>query len=316
MRLFAWVSVLGFSLSFVSIALGDGLPAGATTLLPSNGNNCSSTYYPPLAVRLNHEGAVTLAVHIDEKGNATGADISQSSGWPELDEASKQCVTAKWHFLPATQDGKPVASTKQYRIIWKLGAPNAAPRLLTPPEAVCSTIFVDAKTRWPTYRSTTLQFRVLTVGAVEVPFVAVSSGDALFDARTVQCMHNLKFLGAILGGTLTDISWTAAIRWSPHLGVAYTDAGNNAPYCVDSFFPSSIWKGDPPSPTVISFRIVPGGQTQAATIEQPSGNADLDAAALRCVGVWRLATTGASTGDLVRFNWHEGHAFILWNPPN
>ena len=90
------------------------------TLAAGRGNNCASKYYPPLAIRLNHEGNTVISVHIGTDGSVTGADVSQSSGFSDLDQAAVQCVTAAWHFSPATQNGSPVASTKQYRIVWKL----------------------------------------------------------------------------------------------------------------------------------------------------------------------------------------------------
>lgn len=94
--------------------------AVAATLARGRGNDCASSYYPPLAVRLNHEGSTTLTVHIGADGQVTGTDISNSSGYPELDEAAQRCVQNRWHFAPATQNGAPIASTKEYRIVWKL----------------------------------------------------------------------------------------------------------------------------------------------------------------------------------------------------
>ena len=90
------------------------------TLARSRNNDCASSSYPPLAVRLNHEGATTVTVHIGADGSVTAADVSNSSGFPELDEAATKCVQNHWHFSPATQNGSPVESTKQYRIVWKL----------------------------------------------------------------------------------------------------------------------------------------------------------------------------------------------------
>jgi periplasmic protein TonB len=92
----------------------------AATLAAGRGNNCASSYYPPLAVRLNHEGATTVAIHIGADGSVQSVDVSNSSGFPELDEAAQRCVQSRWHFSPATENGQPVASVKQYRIVWKL----------------------------------------------------------------------------------------------------------------------------------------------------------------------------------------------------
>ncbi len=94
--------------------------AVAATLAAGRNNNCASKYYPAIAVRLNHEGNTVVTVHIGADGSVTGADVSQSSGFSDLDQASVQCVTNAWHFSPATSNGAPIESTKQDRIVWKL----------------------------------------------------------------------------------------------------------------------------------------------------------------------------------------------------
>jgi periplasmic protein TonB len=90
------------------------------TLAAGRGNNCASKYYPAIAVRLNHEGSTTVTVHIGADGAVQSVDVGTSSGYSDLDQAAIQCVTSQWHFSPATENGAPVASTKQYRIVWKL----------------------------------------------------------------------------------------------------------------------------------------------------------------------------------------------------
>lgn len=90
------------------------------TLAASRGNNCAASYYPPLAVRLNHEGKTVVSIHISAEGAVEGVDVANSSGFPELDEAAQRCVQARFHFSPATQNGSPVASTRQIAIVWKL----------------------------------------------------------------------------------------------------------------------------------------------------------------------------------------------------
>ena len=71
-------------------------------------------------MRLNHEGATQVTVHIGADGSVTSVDVAQSSGHDELDEASVKCINNGWHFKPATQNGQPIPSTKAYRIVWKL----------------------------------------------------------------------------------------------------------------------------------------------------------------------------------------------------
>lgn len=290
-------------------------PSPQAKLANGHGNNCASEFYPSEAVRLEEEGSTTLNVHIDATGQPTGVDVATSSGFADLDQASKDCVMKKWHFSPATQDGKPVASTKQYRIIWKLRGNSAPPRLLTPMEVSCADIFTDAKPRWTSYQSVMLQFRISDKGSVIFPFVAISSGDTLFDAKAVRCATRLRYNAAVINDVSMEMSWSAAVRWSPRTGLAYTDPYHIGPYCSDSDFPPDLWKGDPPDGTVISFHMVNGGEVAGAAIERSSGNPALDQAALKCIqdsrNPWALMlSTSSDVGDIVRFNWRQGHAFV------
>jgi periplasmic protein TonB len=95
-------------------------PVTAAVLASGLATKCASSYYPPLAIRLNHEGVTTMTVHVAADGSVTGADVADGSGHDELDQAAVKCITSAWRFTPAKQNGQPVPSTKQYRIVWKL----------------------------------------------------------------------------------------------------------------------------------------------------------------------------------------------------
>lgn len=97
-------------------------PTGVTApvLAAGRGNNCASKYYPALAVRLNHEGATVVTVHVGADGSVQNVDVATPSGFNELDQAAVECVQHGWHFQPAMQSGTAVEGTKQYRIVWKL----------------------------------------------------------------------------------------------------------------------------------------------------------------------------------------------------
>jgi hypothetical protein len=164
---------------------------------------------------------------------------------------------------------------------------------------------------------------VSLTGTVEVPFVAISSGDQLFDTKAVQCMARLHYNPAELGSP-TEVSWAAAVLWSPHTGLAFANGRDVGSYCPDSDFPASMWKGDPPHPTEISFQTVYGPFSENFAIEKESGNPELDQAALACLknrvpsASPQLTSLSPafrqsqmSFGALMRFNWHWGHAFIL-----
>lgn len=291
----------------------------AASLAHGQGNNCASKYYPATAIRLNHEGNTVVSVHIDATGKVTGADVAQSSGYPDLDDAATQCVVEAWHFSPATSNGKPIASTKQYRIVWKLTGPvNIRPWLKNDTNGICNPLFWNEKTRWPTYRAATLVFRLSAEGKVEAPFIALSSGDPEFDAKAVVCMTKLAYTPAIVEGQPSAISWTASVLWSPQTGLAFADGRGIGPLCPDSAFPANLWKGDPSNPTDISFQSS-ATNTGDFAIEKQSGNSDLDQAAMTCVkSATAILPAGppgsANFGFLVRFIWHQGHAFSLSIP--
>jgi protein TonB len=97
-------------------------PAGPSSpvLSPGSGNNCASSYYPAIAVRLNQEGTVTVAIHVGTDGSVTNVQVAESSGHDSLDEASIKCISARWHFKPAMENGVPVEGVKQMKVVWKL----------------------------------------------------------------------------------------------------------------------------------------------------------------------------------------------------
>lgn len=63
--------------------------------------------YPVLARKRGNEGTVILRCLVDESGNVANAEIAVGSGFRILDEAAKKAAL-RWHFLPATLDGRPV----------------------------------------------------------------------------------------------------------------------------------------------------------------------------------------------------------------
>jgi protein TonB len=95
-------------------------PITAPVLAAGSGNTCLSRYYPAMAIRLSHEGATLVTVHVSASGDVENVDVAQGSGHDELDQAAVKCVTSGWRFKPALQNGQPVAGVKQYRIVWKL----------------------------------------------------------------------------------------------------------------------------------------------------------------------------------------------------
>lgn len=97
-------------------------PAGITApvQIAGGGAVCQSSYYPPIAIRLNQSGTTVVTVHIGADGNVTNVDVAGSSGHDSLDQAAIKCITSRWRYKPALQNGQPVAVSKQYAIKWVL----------------------------------------------------------------------------------------------------------------------------------------------------------------------------------------------------
>lgn len=75
--------------------------------------------YPPVSRRLSEQGTVGVKYVISETGQVTSASVEKSSGYSRLDEAATQCVR-DWRFKPATQGGRPIATTNQVIVSYRL----------------------------------------------------------------------------------------------------------------------------------------------------------------------------------------------------
>ncbi len=76
--------------------------------------------YPPQAKRLGLEGSTVLRLYILEDGSVGDAQIAQSSGHEQLDEAALRHAKRAWKFMPGTEGGKPVPMWFEFRVVWKI----------------------------------------------------------------------------------------------------------------------------------------------------------------------------------------------------
>ncbi len=76
--------------------------------------------YPPLGIRLAHEGTTRLKISVDEQGNVVSAEVVQSSGHEELDAAAIAWVKSHWRYQPATQDGHTISGVTNAIVTFRL----------------------------------------------------------------------------------------------------------------------------------------------------------------------------------------------------
>lgn len=75
--------------------------------------------YPPISVRLNEEGRVTVKYLVDAEGNVGEVQVTGSSGKSRLDDAAIPIVK-RWRFKPAMQEGKPVPMWQAAVVVFRL----------------------------------------------------------------------------------------------------------------------------------------------------------------------------------------------------
>ncbi len=95
-------------------------PITQPVLEEGGAGKCESSYYPAVAIRLNQTGTSTVAVHIAADGSVESVNLVSSSGHDSLDEAAIRCIQSTWRYRPATMNGRPVATMKEYAIKWVL----------------------------------------------------------------------------------------------------------------------------------------------------------------------------------------------------
>jgi len=76
--------------------------------------------YPPASRALDEEGSVTLAVSIAADGRVSAVSLLRSSGFARLDKAALDFALRRWRFEPALENGKPVASIRNFTVRFSL----------------------------------------------------------------------------------------------------------------------------------------------------------------------------------------------------
>ena len=75
--------------------------------------------YPPASRRAGEQGTVRLKVLVDTNGRASNVQVTQSSGFPRLDQAATEAVR-KWRFAAATDGTNKIQAYTQVAVTFKL----------------------------------------------------------------------------------------------------------------------------------------------------------------------------------------------------
>ena len=95
-------------------------PPPPTAATPTTSHQVTADDYPPVSIRLQEQGKVGIKYTIAADGSVSECAVTTPSGKPRLDDAACTMVKKRWKFKPATQDGKPVATSLPADVIFAL----------------------------------------------------------------------------------------------------------------------------------------------------------------------------------------------------
>lgn len=105
---------------------GNNQPSGAplvmgTHIIPAQPDSQTNQPppYPPEALAHREQGRVLLKIHVLPDGRPLFITVATSSGYTVLDNAARDAVM-DWHFSPAKDSGKPIASVLPFWIAFQL----------------------------------------------------------------------------------------------------------------------------------------------------------------------------------------------------
>jgi protein TonB len=77
--------------------------------------------YPPSALRAGQQGRTSFRLEVGTDGRATACSITQSSGWPELDQTTCRILMHKARFTAALDaGGKPTTAFYANSVLWQI----------------------------------------------------------------------------------------------------------------------------------------------------------------------------------------------------
>jgi TonB family protein len=146
--------------------------------------------------------------------------------------------------------------------------------------------------------------------------VEKSSGNGDLDAASVQCVSRWRFdptnpqAKFHVGNRRSFISWKLS-GFSP--GTPPVGVNLGVPHrCLN--YPDSAWEAGIEGTVTLRFTITEEGRVRDIAVEESSGNADLDAAAVECARPWRYRPT-LNSDKLVAVPWKAKVTWKISVPP-
>ena len=84
------------------------------------GNAFSDDDFPDASRRAEEAGVTRVSYVIGTDGKVESCTVTQSSGFPRLDDATCKIIQRRFRFNPATREGQPISETKTQPVRWQL----------------------------------------------------------------------------------------------------------------------------------------------------------------------------------------------------
>jgi TonB family protein len=285
-------------LSFCAEAHADPAATPATSDRPF-GSSCT---YPGTALAAREEGTTRVSYRGTADGHVESVVVVVSSGYPDLDEATAQCVSA-WRFNPDEPVAKFYIGQHQAAIAWDISAASE-PGPSNPPVGrfeglphVCGDAYHRLAERLGAGGGTTrLRFTISTEGSVEDSAVVQSSGNANLDKLSLQCVRGWRYVPASQDGKPVAVKWETNIVWKAPEPPPFAEPPRD---CLKSYPVKASDLSGIDGTTEVTFDII-HGEVKNAAVTHSSGNAAMDKSALDCVNSRRYVYDKIFiNGDLV-----------------
>jgi TonB family protein len=170
--------------------------------------------FPAESIRLGEEGVCKIRIGVAKTGRIESAEIAVSTGYPRLDAA---CVTAALHelMIPATENGRPVASSAVIPISLILGGSNPEPRLAGISQfEVGSAFYPPAAIEMKQEGECVVRYLVSAQGESSQIEILRSTGFNTLDHACVMAVKHAHFIPAKADRKAITVWTSTTFQWS------------------------------------------------------------------------------------------------------
>lgn len=158
------------------------------------------------------KGVTRLGFDIDETGHTKDPVIKQSSGAPELDDASRACIKL-WRYRPAVKDDKPVIVPWEADIAWNI---DSRPERATDMTKCVRDIKLKPEDMAAVQNPSAISYTVIG-GIVFDLRLDKSSGNKRLDNLALRCASRNRYRETVVIGASPGFVSSETINWKAEM---------------------------------------------------------------------------------------------------